>query len=180
MKIIILDRDGVINEDSDSYIKSPEEWVPIPGSLEAIAQLNKAGYQVVVATNQSGIGRNLFDVDTLYAIHQKMHQMLSACGGHIEALFFCPHTPGQHCRCRKPLPGLFEEISQRFGVELNGVPCVGDSLRDIEAALAVKAQPMLVRTGKGMRTLAAGTLPEEIPIFDDLAEVTNTLIKKER
>lgn len=179
MKIIILDRDGVINEDSDNYIKSPEEWEPIPGSLEAIAQLNKAGYQVVVATNQSGIGRGLFDIETLSAIHQKMHRLLSVHGGRVEALFFCPHAPGQRCTCRKPLPGLFEEIGQRFGIELDGVPSVGDSLRDIEAALAVNAQPMLVRTGKGMRTLADDNLPEEVPIFDDLAEVANSLVGSE-
>ncbi|AOU99817.1 D-glycero-beta-D-manno-heptose-1,7-bisphosphate 7-phosphatase [Acidihalobacter yilgarnensis] len=176
MKLIILDRDGVINEDSDDYIKSPDEWRPIPGSLEAIARLNEAGYQVVVATNQSGIGRGLFDVETLAAMHEKMHRLLAAYGGHIDAVFFCPHAPGQRCGCRKPAPGLFAEIAQRFGVDLGGVPAVGDSLRDIEVAQAVGAQPMLVRTGKGQRTLAAGKVSGDVPIFDDLAHVADTLV----
>ncbi|OBS09380.1 D-glycero-beta-D-manno-heptose 1,7-bisphosphate 7-phosphatase [Acidihalobacter prosperus] len=176
MKLIILDRDGVINEDSDDYIKSPDEWVPIPGSLEAIAKLNEAGYQVVVATNQSGIGRGMFDVETLAAMHEKMRRLLAVHGGRVDAVFFCPHAPGQRCGCRKPAPGLFEEIARRYGADLGGVPAVGDSLRDIEAAQAVGAQPMLVRTGKGGRTLAAGKLPADVPIFDDLAQVAETLV----
>ena len=176
MKLIVLDRDGVINKDSDDYVKSPDEWVPIPGSLEAIARLNRAGYQVVVATNQSGIARGLFDVETLASMHEKMHRLLAAHGGRIDAVFFCPHGPDRRCRCRKPSPGLFEEIGRRYGADLGGVPAVGDSLRDIEAALAVGAQPMLVRTGKGGRTIESGKLPADVAIFDDLAQVAETLV----
>lgn len=176
MKLIILDRDGVINQDSDAYIKSPDEWEPIPGSLEAIARLNESGYQVVVATNQSGIGRGLFDIETLAAMHEKMHALLAAQGGRIEAVFFCPHTPEHRCNCRKPGSGLFEDIAHRYGMDLGGVPAVGDSLRDIEAAQAVGAQPMLVRTGKGERTLAMGKVPPDVPIFDNLAQVAETLV----
>ena len=139
MKLIILDRDGVINFDSDQFIKSPEEWKPIPGSLEAIARLNQAGYRVVLATNQSGIGRGLFDMATLNAIHDKMHKALAQVGGRIDALFFCPHAADSKCDCRKPKPGMFEEIGRRFNMDLNGVPAIGDSLRDLQAAAAVGA-----------------------------------------
>ncbi len=134
MKLIILDRDGVINYDSDQFIKSPDEWRPIPGSLEAIARLNHAGFRVVVATNQSGIGRGLFDMATLNAIHDKMHKALAQVGGRIDAVFYCPHTADSKCECRKPKPAMFVEIGQRFGAELTGVPCVGDSVRDLQAA----------------------------------------------
>lgn len=175
MKLIILDRDGVINFDSDQFIKSPEEWKPIPGSLEAIARLNQAGYRVVLATNQSGIGRGLFDMATLNAIHDKMHKALAQVGGRIDALFFCPHTADSKCDCRKPKPGMFEEISRRFNMDLNGVPAIGDSLRDLQAATAVRAMPILVRTGKGGKTLAAGDLPEGTQVFADLAEAVRHL-----
>jgi len=179
MKLIILDRDGVINEDSDAYIKSPDEWVPLPGSLEAIARLNEAGYRVVVASNQSGIARGLFDVETLAAMHEKMNRLLASHGGRIDAVFFCPHGPDDACECRKPGAGLFTEIARRYDTDLTGVPAVGDSLRDIEAALSVDAQPMLVRTGKGERTLASGKLPDGVPVFDDLAQVAATLVSEE-
>ncbi|WP_455383981.1 D-glycero-beta-D-manno-heptose 1,7-bisphosphate 7-phosphatase [Acidihalobacter prosperus] len=179
MKLIVLDRDGVINEDSDAYVKSPEEWVPIPGSLEAIARLNEAGYRVVVATNQSGIARGLFDVETLAAMHEKMNRLLASHGGRIDAVFFCPHGPDDACDCRKPSAGLFTEIARRYDADLTGVPAVGDSLRDIEAALMVDAQPMLVRTGKGERTLASGKLPEDVPVFENLAQVAATLVSEE-
>jgi D-glycero-D-manno-heptose 1,7-bisphosphate phosphatase len=175
-KLIVLDRDGVINHDSDSFIKSPEEWRPIDGSLEAIAKLNFAGYRVVVATNQSGIDRGLFDMRTLNAIHEKMVQMLSPLGGRIDAVFFCPHSARSECDCRKPKPGLFHSIGQRFHVDLTGVPCVGDSLRDLQAADAVGGQPILVRTGKGEKTLATGGFPEHTLIFANLAEVANALL----
>lgn len=175
MKLIVLDRDGVINQDSDAYIKSPDEWVPIPGSLEAISRLNEAGYRVVVATNQSGIARGLFDLKTLAATHEKMNHLLEDYGGHIDAVLFCPHGPDDACACRKPRPGLLQEIARRYNTELTGVPAVGDSMRDIEAALAVDAQPMLVRTGKGERTLASGKLPGSVPVFNDLAQVAATL-----
>lgn len=169
MKLVILDRDGVINHDSDQYIKSPEEWKPIPGSLAAIARLNQAGYRVVVASNQSGIGRRLFETDTLMAIHEKMHKAVAQVGGRIDAIFFCPHTNADNCECRKPRPGMFREIAARFNADLTGVPAVGDSLRDLQAALAVGAQPMLVLTGKGRKTVDDPELPAETLVFTDLA-----------
>jgi D-glycero-D-manno-heptose 1,7-bisphosphate phosphatase len=170
MKLVILDRDGVINFDSAQFIKSPDEWKPIPGSLEAIARLNHAGYHVVVATNQSGIGRGLFDMATLNAIHDKMFRALGQHGGRIDAVFYCPCAAEANCDCRKPSPGMFRDIAQRFGVDLAGAPAVGDSLRDLEAAHAVGAQPILVLTGKGEKTRAAGGLPPDTLIFADLAE----------
>ena len=154
VKLIVLDRDGVINRDSEQFIKSPEEWRPIPGSLEAIARLNHAGFRVVVATNQSGIGRGLLDMATLNAINDKMHRALALAGGRIDALFDRPHTADSACECRKPKTGMLKEIGVRFGIEMTGVPCVGDSVRDLQAAEAVGAQPMLVLTGKGEKTLA--------------------------
>ncbi len=178
MALVILDRDGVINADSDRYIKSPEEWRPIPGSLEAIARLNQAGYRVVVATNQSGIARGLFDLVTLNAIHQKMIDSLALHGGTIDAIFFCPHANEARCNCRKPATGLFEEIRQRYNIPLSHVPAVGDSLRDLQAAASVGARPMLVLTGKGGKTRAAGNLPPDTEIFADLAEAARTLMGK--
>lgn len=176
MKLIILDRDGVINFDSDAYIKSPEEWKPIPGSLEAIARLNQAGYHVVVATNQSGIGRGLFEMATLNAIHEKMHRALAGVGGRIDAVFFCPHAQDADCRCRKPKPGLFEEIASRLNVSMQGVPSVGDALRDLQATVAVEGRPILVLTGKGRKTQAAGGLPDGTAVYADLAEAAKHLI----
>lgn len=177
MKLIILDRDGVINHDSDHYIKSPNEWRPIPGSPEAIARLNQAGYRVVVASNQSGIGRGLFDIATLNAIHAKMHRTVQQVGGRIEAVFFCPHAADAGCNCRKPKPGLFQEIAHRLHVDLNGIPTIGDSLRDLQAGVFVGCNPILVRTGKGERTLAKGGLPEGARVFDDLATAVRALIE---
>jgi len=176
MKLVILDRDGVINFDSPQFIKSPEEWKPIPGSLEAIARLNQAGYRVVVATNQSGIGRGLFDMATLNAIHDKMYRALAQVGGRIDALFFCPHAAELNCPCRKPRPGMFEEIARRFNVELAGVPAIGDARRDLETAAAVGARPMLVLTGKGQLTLEAGDLPADTLVFENLAEAVKYLL----
>jgi D-glycero-D-manno-heptose 1,7-bisphosphate phosphatase len=177
MKLVILDRDGVINFDSDSFIKSPAEWRPIPGSLEAIARLNHAGYHVVLATNQSGVGRGLFEVSTLNAIHDRMHRALAQMGGRIDAIFFCPHANDSGCNCRKPRSGLLDEIANRFNIDLEGVPSVGDSLRDLQAAAAVGAAPMLVLTGKGRRTLEAGGLPEGTRIYEDLAEAARAIIQ---
>ena len=148
-KLVILDRDGTINQDSDDFIKSPEEWIPLPCALEAIARLNHAGWQVVVASNQSGLGRGLFDMATLNAMHAKMNKHLSAVGGRIDAVFFCPHGPEDKCQCRKPLPGLFEQIGERLGMDLKGTHVVGDSLRDLLAGVAVGCTPHLVHTGKG-------------------------------
>jgi D-glycero-D-manno-heptose 1,7-bisphosphate phosphatase len=175
-RLIILDRDGVINYDSDQYIKSPDEWRPIPGSLEAIARLNHAGFRVVVATNQSGLGRGLFDMATLIAIHEKMHKALAVAGGRVDAVFYCPHTADSHCGCRKPKAGMFDEIGRRFGVNLTGVPCVGDGIRDLQAAEACQAQPILVLTGKGERTLRDGSFPRNTVIFPDLAFVATALL----
>ena len=175
-KLIVLDRDGVINYDSEQFIKSPDEWRPIPGSLEAISRLNHAGFRVVVATNQSGLGRGLFDMATLIAINDKMHKALAQLGGRIDALFYCPHTADSACECRKPKPGMLIEIGNRFGVELTGVPCVGDSVRDLQAAAAVEAQPILVLSGKGEKTLRDGAFPANTVIFPDLAFVATALL----
>ena len=177
MKLIILDRDGVINSDSDLFIKSPAEWLPIPGSLEAIARLNQAGYRVVVATNQSGVGRGLFDMTTLNAIHDKMHKAAALAGARIDAIFFCPHTADSHCHCRKPKSGMFEEIAARFNIELAGVPAVGDSLRDLQAGVSMGTKPYLVLTGKGGKTQAAGDLPEGTQVFANLSAVVAELLK---
>jgi D-glycero-D-manno-heptose 1,7-bisphosphate phosphatase len=169
MKLIILDRDGVINHDSDQFIKSPDEWRPISGSLAAIATLTQWGYRVIVATNQSGIGRGLFDMDTLNSIHDKMVKAVAQEGGRIDAVFFCPHTNGDQCTCRKPQPGMLKEIAARYNTDLAGVPVVGDSLRDLQAAVAVGAQPVLVLTGKGKQTANDPELPTDTPIYPDLA-----------
>ena len=175
-KLIILDRDGVINYDSDRFIKSPDEWRPIPGSLEAIARLNHAGFRVVVATNQSGLGRGLFDTAAMIAVHDKLYKALAQVGGRLDAIFFCPHPADAECDCRKPKPGLLTEIGQRFGVELTGVPCIGDSLRDLQAAEAVGAQPILVLSGKGEKTLREGKFPKNTIIFPDLAFAATALL----
>ena len=169
MKLVVLDRDGVINLESDQYIKSPEEWKPIPGSLEAIARLTQAGFRVVVATNQSGLGRGLFDMATLNAMHDKMHKAVNQLGGRIDAVFFCPHAQDAGCDCRKPKPGMLREIAARFNLALTGVPVIGDSLRDLQAASAAGARPVLVLTGKGEQTLKSGGLPEGTEIHRDLA-----------
>ena len=178
MKLVILDRDGVINYDSVHYIKSPAEWKPLPGSLEAIARLNQAGYRVVVATNQSGVGRGLFDMDTLNAIHEKMHRAVQAVGGRIDAIFYCPHAPDANCDCRKPRPGMFERIAACFNIDLARVHAIGDTLRDVEAAVAAGARPMLVRTGKGTKTEAEGNLPVGTTIYDNLAAAVDALLGK--
>ncbi len=175
MKLIILDRDGVINYDSDQFIKSPQEWRPIEGSMEAIAQLNQWGWRVVVATNQSGVGRGLFDMDTLAAIHDKMHRTVAQAGGRIDAIFFCPHAADSKCACRKPRPGMLLEIAERFNVDLEDVPVVGDSLRDLQAAVTAGAQPVLVRTGKGEKTAIDPDLPPGTPIHDNLAAYVRAL-----
>ena len=189
MKLVILDRDGVINEDSSEFIKSPAEWRPLPGSLEAIARLSAGGFTVVIATNQSGIGRGLLDEPTLAAIHGKMQGAVTAAGGRIDAIYYCPHHPEQDCECRKPRPGLLREISARYRTALDGVPVIGDSARDIAAARAVGARPILVLTGSGQETLRAlakdrgdggvysrdSFLPE---VYDDLAAAAHQLVSE--
>ncbi len=176
MKLVILDRDGVINYDSAEYIKTPEEWKPIPGSLEAVARLNQAGHRVVIATNQSGVGRGLLDMATLNAIHDKMHKALAHVGGRIDAVFYCPHAQDANCGCRKPKPGLLEDIARRFNVDLAGVPCIGDSLRDLRAAAQVEALPILVLTGKGQQTAAASGLPANTQVYADLSEAAKSIV----
>ncbi|HEY9271570.1 D-glycero-beta-D-manno-heptose 1,7-bisphosphate 7-phosphatase [Achromobacter sp. SD115] len=177
MKLIILDRDGVINQDSDSFVKNPDEWIALPGSLHAIARLTQAGWKVVVATNQSGLARGLFDMDTLTAIHTKMRRELAAAGGSIDAVFMCPHGPDDNCSCRKPKPGMFEQIGHRYDVDLAGVPAVGDSLRDLQASSSVGCSPWLVLTGNGKKTLAKGGLPDNTRVCDDLSAVVDTLLQ---
>ena len=176
MQLIILDRDGVINEDSDDYIKSPEEWRPIPGSLDAIARLHRAGWRVVVATNQAGVARGLLDLDTLMRIHKKMYRAVRDAGGLIDAVFFCPHGPDDNCACRKPKPGLYHDIARRLRIDLKGVPAIGDSLRDLQAANAAAARPLLVRTGKGLQTLAHPELDANVAVFNDLASAVDAVL----
>lgn len=180
MKLVILDRDGVINHDSPHFIKSPDEWIPIPGSLEAIARLNQAGYRVVVASNQSGIARELFDMDTLNAIHSKMHDCAQQVGATIEAVFFCPHAAVDNCDCRKPKSGMYEEIGKRYGINLKGVPTVGDSLRDLQAGFVTGCLPYLVLTGKGEKTAHTGGLPPGTQIFPDLAAMVQHFLKHQK
>ncbi len=179
MKICILDRDGTINADSAEYIKSPQEWEPLPGALEAIARINHAGWHVVVVTNQSGLGRGLFDVATLNAMHTKMHSMLAAVGARVDAIFYCPHAPEDVCRCRKPEPGLFEQIAERYGVDITGFPAVGDSARDLIAGVAVGCAPHLVLTGKAA-AYRGRALPAEFPahtqVHEDLAAFADYLV----
>jgi len=179
MKLIILDRDGVINHDSDAFIKSPAEWKPIPGSLEAIARLNQADYRVVVSTNQSGIARGLFDMATLNAIHQKMHNAAQAVGASIDTIFFCPHAATDNCDCRKPKPGMFHAIAERFETSLKHLPTVGDSLRDLQAGFVSGCKPYLVLTGKGELTRAKGGLPPGTQIFPNLAAVVDQILDKD-
>jgi D-glycero-D-manno-heptose 1,7-bisphosphate phosphatase len=185
MNLIILDRDGSINEDRDDFVKSADEWVPLPGALEAIARLNHAGWHTVIATNQSGLGRGLFDMAALNAMHTKMNAALARVGGRIGAVFFCPHAPEDQCSCRKPLPGLYEQIGERYGVNLETVPAVGDSVRDIEAAVAAGCMPHLVLTGKGalMTDAQLAELKQRIPelqVHADLAAFAEHLIQRER
>ena len=169
MKLVMLDRDGTINHDSDEHIKSLEEWRPIKGSLEAIGRLTQAGYRIVVATNQSGIARGLFDISTLFAIHNGLQRAASQVGGRIDAFFFCPHAAGSACGCRKPQPGMLIEAARRFNVSPQDAYMVGDARRDIEAAFAAGVRPVLVLTGKGRKTRDEGALPEGTQVFADLA-----------
>jgi len=178
MKIVILDRDGVINQDSADFIKNPNEWIPIPDSLESIARLNQHGFSVIVATNQSGIGRGLFDIETMNAINKKMLDLLAQVGGHIDAIFYCPHTEDANCKCRKPKSGMLEEISTRFGTSLKNIPAIGDATRDLEAYQSVGSQPILVKTGKGEETFVSKTYPQNTWVFNDLSHAVDKILKK--
>jgi len=178
MKLIILDRDGVINEDSDEYIKNAEEWVPINGSLEAIAQLNHSGYTVVVVSNQSGVARGYFDIETLSSMHKKMDEMLKMVGGGVDAVFYCPHGPDDGCDCRKPRPGMLLDVGQRYNVPLSEVYFIGDSMSDVNAARSAHAMPILVRTGKGKKAeKILSAEKRDVPIFDDLAAAVTSILQ---
>lgn len=176
MKLIVLDRDGVINEDSPDFIKSPDEWLPIVGSIEAIARLTRAQYHVVVFTNQSGVGRGLFSLDTLNDIHAKMHRLVAEQGGRIDAIYYCPHAPDEGCDCRKPKAGMLVDISRRLRIDLTDVPVVGDSLRDLQSAQKVGARAILVRSGKGAAVEKAGVGLTDVPVYDTLLEVVDHLL----
>jgi D-glycero-D-manno-heptose 1,7-bisphosphate phosphatase len=181
MKLLILDRDGVINQESPDFIKSADECVPIDGSIDAIARLHQAGYTVVIATNQSGLARGKFDLDDLEAMHAKITQLVEAAGGEISAIFYCPHAPDDNCKCRKPKPGLLDAIEAEFNISAEGAPFIGDSLRDLQAAIAKGCRPLLVKTGNGQITLsdlAANTEPllPDVSVFDDLAAATDYLL----
>ncbi len=177
MKLVILDRDGVINQDRDDFVKNSMEWVPIPRAIEAIANLSQAGWKIVVATNQSGIGRGLFDMHALNAMHEKMHRLVNRAGGRIEAVFFCPHRPEAGCSCRKPKPGMVLDIAERFGVRPENLYLIGDSLRDLQSIAEVGGQPLLVMTGKGKATCEKGGLPPDTRVFTDLFEAADWLIQ---
>ncbi|HSS65821.1 MAG TPA: D-glycero-beta-D-manno-heptose 1,7-bisphosphate 7-phosphatase [Gammaproteobacteria bacterium] len=176
MKLVILDRDGVINQDSPRHIRSAEEWIPIPGSLDAIARLNRAGFRVVVATNQSGLARRFFDIETLNRIHETMQRQLAEVGGHVDAIFICPCHPKDDCQCRKPNPGMLRDISERLRAPLDNVPFIGDKLIDIQAARAAGARPYLVKTGDGKKTLKSKQNLDDVEVFDDLAAAADALI----
>lgn len=178
MKFIILDRDGVINEESKEFVKNADEWIPLPGSIEAIAKLFHAGYKIIVATNQSGLGRGLFDIHALHAMHKKLQLELQPLGAQIDAFFICPHHPDENCDCRKPKPGMFEAIKTRYGIQPEGVFAVGDSLRDLQAAYTAGFTPWLVLTGNGEKTLANSGLPSRTRISANLLEVAESLIKE--
>lgn len=179
MKLIILDRDGVVNHDSDDYIKSPDEWQPIDGSLEAIARLNHAGYTVAIASNQSGLARGYFDIEVLTAMHKKMDELLAKIGGRIDAVFYCPHGPDDACHCRKPKPGMLLDIGQRFNVPLKQVIFIGDSIADMTAANNANAQAVLVRTGKGIKAekILQSENKSSIPVYDDLASAVTAILQ---
>ena len=185
LKLVVLDRDGTINEDRDDYVKSADEWVPLPGALEAIARLNHAGWHVVVASNQSGLGRGLFDMAALNEMHAKMNQLLARQGGRVDAVFFCPHAPDESCDCRKPLPGLFQQIGERYGVAMHEVPVVGDTLRDLQAGVAVGCEPHLVCTGKAadLDHAQRAHLLSQVPgamVHADLPAFADFLLHRER
>lgn len=176
IKLIVLDRDGVINEDLERPVSSPDEWVPIPGSLEAIARLHQAGWHIAVATNQSGIDRELIELETLHAIHQRMHELVNQAGGKIDVVAFCPHSESNQCECRKPAPGMLYTICERLDIDPSKMVLVGDSLRDVQAAMATAATPIIVRTGKGQKTLDSNKGLEHIPAYDDLASYVDALL----
>ncbi|MCD8523815.1 MAG: D-glycero-beta-D-manno-heptose 1,7-bisphosphate 7-phosphatase [Saccharospirillaceae bacterium] len=178
MKLIILDRDGVLNEDSDAFIKTTDEWIPLPGSAEAVGRLTQAGYAIAIATNQSGVARGYFTLETLQAMHDKMAALAAEHGGKFAHIAFCPHGPDDTCNCRKPLPGLIHQIEQALGVSADGCWMVGDSIRDLEAGVAAGCKPALVRTGKGEKSIAklAAAGLSQAQVFDDLAAFADCVL----
>jgi len=180
MPFIILDRDGVVNYDSDEYIKSPDEWIAIPGSLDAIAELNRHGYQVLVATNQSGVARGFYDLEILDRIHEKFMHELAAVGGHVDEIFYCPHHPDEKCPCRKPQPGLFYQMQQKYPLNLAETYFIGDSLSDVQVARLVGCKPILVQTGKGEKTLAQHAEVAGVPYFPNLAKAVDYVLAQQR
>jgi D-glycero-D-manno-heptose 1,7-bisphosphate phosphatase len=178
MKTVILDRDGVINQDSDAFIKTPDEWIAIPGSLEAIARLTQAGYQIVVATNQSGLARGLFDQAALEAIHHKMESAIQELGGELAGIYYCPHGPDDSCSCRKPKPGLIQQIEQELGFDPDQTVLVGDSLRDLQAATAYGIRSVLVLSGKGASTLKQISQDQQLDVYQNLADFVEAQIAK--
>ncbi len=176
-KLVILDRDGVINRDSKDFVKNADEWLPLPGSIDAIAALSAAGYKIAIASNQSGLARGLFDNQALQSMHAKFRTLVEEAGGKVDYIVICPHGPDDGCDCRKPEPGLYRQIAEHFDTSLDGVPIVGDSIRDLEAAVAAGAKPILVRTGNGVSTETRlhGKL-EAVPVFDDLAAFARSLV----
>jgi D-glycero-D-manno-heptose 1,7-bisphosphate phosphatase len=175
MQAVILDRDGVINHDSPDYVKSPEEWHAIDGSLEAIARLTKAGIKVFIASNQSGIAYGLFDYNTLFAMHKKLLRETEMLGGRVSGFFFCPFLTGP---CRKPNPGMLVDIANRAHIDLETTPFIGDAMRDLEAAIAIDAIPILVRTGKGTSTLNSGEVPDHVQVHANLYDAVDSLLKQ--
>lgn len=185
MKLVIVGRDGTLNQYRDDHVKSPEEWVPIPGALEAVSKLNHSGWHVVVATNQAGLGRGLFDMASLNTVHAKMNDLLAKHGGRLDAVFFCPHTPEDHCECRKPLPGMLHEIGERYSLDLADVPSIGDSMKDLLASAAAGCEPHLLRrTRSGLRSDAEIAVAlDQVPsakVHDDLMAFANFLIRRDR
>lgn len=176
-RLVVLDRDGVINRESDAFIKSPAEWVPIEGSVEAVALLANGGFTVAIATNQSGLGRELYDRQALYAIHRKMRKAVAKAGGAIGRIVYCPHLPEAGCECRKPAAGLLERLGRFYGVPMRGVPVVGDSERDLQAAVAIGARPILVLTGNGQKTREAlESRGAHVETYDDLLGAATSLV----
>lgn len=179
MRLVVLDRDGVINKESKRFVKSADEWQALDGSIEAIAALTLGGFRVAVASNQSGLARGLFDYGDLYAMHEKMRDLVASAGGRIDHIVICPHGPDDGCECRKPLPGLLLEIGEHFDISMRGVPFIGDSIRDLQAALAADARPILVRSGNGKE--AESCLPPElvdVEVFDDLPAAAAALLNE--
>ena len=181
--LVIIVRDGVLNQYKEEHIKSPEEFEPIPGALEAVSRMCHAGFHVVMATNQPGLGQGVLDMTTLNAVHLHMNQLLQRMGGRIDGVFLCPHTPAEQCECRKPAPGLLKLIGERFGTDLADVAVVGDTVRDLQAAQAAGCEPHLLLTGRSqdLPQAQAEHMVSGIPgarVHADLASFAQDLIAR--